>query len=64
MLITTKACPGCGGTEDLDVDADGYFAWLEGELIQRAFPTMSADDRERLITGFCPPCWAHMFGEE
>ena len=33
-------------------------------LIQDAFPELSKEDRERLITGICPKCWKELFGDE
>ena len=43
-----------------------YLDWSDGELAQVAFPYLSADEREMLITGICPTCWDKMFddGEE
>jgi len=38
--------------------------YLNGELVQRAFPTMSADDREFLISGISPAGWKETFGDE
>lgn len=37
--------------------------WLSGrgKLVQDAFPNMSADDREFLMTGITPAEWAAMF---
>jgi hypothetical protein len=62
--VTSKPCPSCGGTTKIVVNRDGYLAWSRGDtLIQRAMPELSADDRERLITGFCTPCWDEMFAE-
>ena len=64
MTVLTT-CPFCGKFSFIDVDADAYEAWQCGDLlIQEAFPTLSADDREQLKTGICPACWDSMFGEE
>ena len=49
--------PVCMEAHVLYVPLSGYTAWQNGELIQNAMPTLSADDRERLITGICPACW-------
>jgi hypothetical protein len=45
--------------------ADQIADWLERrpELIQNAFPNMSAEDREFLMTGITPDAWKEMFGE-
>lgn len=39
-------------------------AWHRGAMIQNAFPTLSADDREFLMTGITPEEWANIFGKE
>jgi len=54
-------CPFCGDTTKVVVDADGYREWENGELVQVALPNLSADDREVLISGICPPCWDKQF---
>ena len=56
-------CPICGETKALYVPLDGYLKWEQGTLIQDAMPTLSANDRERLITGICPDCWDNVLGD-
>lgn len=41
-----------------------FRAWDAGELIQNAFPTLSADEREFVKTGITPQEWDAMFGED
>ncbi len=41
----------------------GFNAWESGELIQNAFPTLSADEREFIKTGILPQEWEELFGE-
>lgn len=62
MKTITTICPKCKVTKDIDVDETQYVKWQTGALIQKAFPHMHADDRERLKTGICPPCWNELFG--
>ena len=57
-------CPKCQDTKAFDLDYDDYLRWQTGELIQKIFPNISAEDRERLITGICPKCWDEMFKED
>ena len=38
--------------------------WENGTLIQDAMPEATVDQREFLISGCTPACWAKMFGEE
>lgn len=42
-----------------------YFAWArEGVLIQKAFPTLNAGEREFLMTGITPEEWNETFGSD
>lgn len=61
--IKTK-CFYCGSIKILTVNAERYELWKAGMLIQKAFPSLSSDDRERLMTGICTECWDSMFSEE
>lgn len=58
----TTACPFCGKVTTLNVPADGFMAWQNGSLVQSAFPDMSAEDREVLISGMCIDCQDSIFG--
>ena len=49
-------CPCCGDDFEIEVPLDGYIALMEGENIQKAFPRLSAEARESIISGFCPDC--------
>jgi hypothetical protein len=42
----------------------GHIRYQEGRLIQDAFPTLSADEREFLKTGITPDEWEAIFGKE
>ncbi len=57
-------CRLCHTVKELEVDEQAYTNWKNGMLIQRAFPTMSMDDRELLISKTCGKCWNEIFGEE
>lgn len=50
-------CPCCQQNHFITVDIKDYEKWQNGELIQNAFPYLSAAKRELLITGICPTCW-------
>lgn len=54
-------CPFCGHVNSIFVNENDYFDWQDGELVQNAFPYLSADEREMLISGICPDCWEKMF---
>ena len=57
----TTICPFCGMPHDVEVDFFDFCAWQNGTLAQDAFPYLSADEREMLISGICPDCWDKMF---
>ena len=54
-------CRWCGSVTELHPSVEGFVAWQNGELIQRAMPELDADERELLISGTCPKCWDEMF---
>lgn len=60
MTIITE-CPFCGATSEIEVDFDGFMNYQLGMTAQRAFPRMSATDREKLISGMCEECQAKIF---
>lgn len=58
MKITrTSGLTGAVNTRDLDITPKQYTQYLSGTLAQLAFPHLSADDREFLITGITPEEW-------
>jgi len=60
-IVTT--CPFCGHANEVEVNEMDYLDWQDGKMAQDAFPYLSADEREKLISGCCPQCWDKMFGE-
>lgn len=36
----------------------------EKRFVQTAFPYLSDNDREMLLSGVCPACWEKFFGDE
>jgi hypothetical protein len=63
-LTLINTCPFCGEEHSVDVNADDYFAWIAGDLIQDAFPYLAPDEREIIQTGICPTCWHEMLPPE
>ena len=57
-------CPFCGHAHGVFVNEADYWDWQDGALAQNAFPYLSADDRELLISGICPTCWNKVFGSD
>lgn len=41
---------------------DAHEAWQCGKMIQDAFPMLSAEQREFIMTGISPQKWNEMFG--
>jgi hypothetical protein len=41
-----------------------YEAWQNGVLIQHAFPELSANEREFIMTGITPDQWEGLWKEE
>ena len=63
-VVVVTYCPFCGEAHEIAVNEMDYLDWKDGELAQNAFPYLSADEREMLISGICPSCWNSMFGGE
>lgn len=62
-VCVVTVCPFCGHGNEVEVNEDDYLDWSDGVLLaQDAFPYLSADEREMLISGICPTCWDGMFG--
>lgn len=62
--IIIAICPCCGRDYEIEVNEEDYWDWQDGELVQNAFPYLSAAEREMLISGICPKCWEKTFGGE
>ena len=63
MMITVEnRCPFCGKKVEVEVEHSQYVEWLNGAMVQEAFPTLSATQREMLLTGMCPKCQDSIFG--
>ena len=60
-VCVVTACPFCGHAHEVEVNENDYWDWEDGELVQNAFPYLSADEREMLISGIGPTCWDKMF---
>lgn len=62
-VVTT--CPICQNDYELEVPTEGFIKWQLGEeYIQCALPELSAEDRERLISGICPDCWDKLYDDD
>jgi len=54
-LVTT--CPLCLSKNYVDVKKGDLALFEEGEVVQHAFPNLTADQRELLVSGICSRCW-------
>lgn len=65
MQITrTSIASGKTRTLDLPVTEEQFKAWKGGLLVQKAFPHLSDDEREFIMTGITADEWDEMFGDE
>lgn len=66
-MSTTRVsmeCPSCGIFTAIPVPTDGLIKWKNTNAhIQDVLPTLSAMERETLLTGMCAPCWDAMVAE-
>lgn len=61
----TKDCPLFGTgfrTRTMKLKEEEIVAYRSGAHAQRAFPHLSAEDREFIISGIMPEEWKRMFG--
>jgi hypothetical protein len=63
MKITrTNPFNGEINTIDIDVTDEQVQAYMDGALIQNAFPQLTAGEREFIKTGITEDAWDEMFG--
>lgn len=60
--VIKARCFTCNNVFEIAVNKNDYYAWKRGTLIQNAFPYLTADDRELLISHTCGKCFDAMFG--
>lgn len=60
--VVEVTCIMCGTTHTILVPTAGYKKWASGlASIQDALPSLSADERELLMSNICPKCWDKTF---
>lgn len=70
MILLERKCPFTGvvNTMELPLTHGEYDRamnlWEDGALIQNAFPTLNAEQREFVKTGITPEMWTKIFGED
>lgn len=60
-IVETLPCPMCGERAAIEVRTAGFAAWMQGALIQDAFPELDQHQRELLMTGTHEHCWEQMW---
>lgn len=54
-------CPFCGASHSVFAPFEEYTAWIMGDLVSEAFISLSATEREQIISGICPTCQEDIF---
>lgn len=63
VLVQAPECVVCHKSDEVELPKAAYEAWRGGVHVQDAFPDMTPDDRELLISGTHPACWKFLYGE-
>ena len=63
VKMTVPACVHCRIGSVVIVARASAMRWQRGALVQDAFPSLTADEREHLLNGIHPACWTALFGE-
>ena len=49
---------------ELDITPVQYAMWEDGMLVQDAFPNLTPDEREFILTGLLPSEWEELLGKK
>ena len=60
VTVLWDNCLMCGNIFELKVETAQFLRWITGEHVQVAFPQLSADQRELLISSTCGECYDKM----
>lgn len=58
-----RRCQFCQKMAHTTVPAQGLWDWEHGKFAQDAFPDLTVDEREQVMTGTHPACWDKVMGE-
>jgi hypothetical protein len=64
VIVNTAPCIGCGHSTQLTLLRSEVDQYRKGAFVQDAFPFMTADERELIVSGTHPACWRRLFGED
>ena len=59
-----KRCFYCGDTSFIQLNANDLNSYMSGKYAQDAFPYLTAEQREIIISGTCPECWQAIFSKD
>lgn len=64
IKVFTKRCVRCQDQGVITVWEDDWNRYLNGALVQDAFPDLIAPIREQIVSGTHPKCWEELFADE
>lgn len=66
MFTINTTCPICRKSHEVKIRraSDYHDFAFGGKHAQDAFPYLSAQEREMLISGICGACWDNLFADE
>lgn len=64
LMKITGTCWRCQAEQDVIVPQKGFDQWQNGANVQDAFPHLSPDNREFLISQTCGCCFDDLFGDD
>jgi hypothetical protein len=65
LKIIRNKCIHCGEDNRIYVEPNAYLDWsTKARFVQHIWPTLSLDDREIIVSGTHPPCWAEMWPDD
>jgi len=66
--VKTRKCYHCGKDGYIIMPQQDYLngskAYRAGAFVQDAFPNLTIDQREQIISGTHPECWIALFGSD
>ena len=61
LMYIETLCPFCHKSHSIGVDFEDFLDWHSGVFAQVAFPYLSDEEREMVISGICPDCWNRVY---
>lgn len=60
-ILLEQICVFCRLPHYVTVNEVDYESYVEGVSAQKAFPELSAEEREQIISSICPKCQTRIF---